>query len=208
MSIPIKKWLDKVPGGIIIVPLFLGCIINTLFPAALQIGSFTTGILNGTSALVGLFFICMGAQLDLKCAPQAMKTGFTITIVKFAVSVGIGLAAAHFFHDNMFGLSALAMGERPRVGRAPQVLLALQALAVAAFFANRALGTDFLFLAAPPVRTPLEGIYRLSYGAYIAFLQGMMALLAWGMDAAGRRLFGRDDRPADFFAIQNSPNAV
>ena len=30
MSIPIKKWLDKVPGGIIIVPLFLGCIINTL----------------------------------------------------------------------------------------------------------------------------------------------------------------------------------
>ena len=100
------------------------------------------------------------------------------------------------------------MGERPRVGRAPQVLLALQALAVAAFFANRALGTDFLFLAAPPVRTPLEGIYRLSYGAYIAFLQGMMALLAWGMDAAGRRLFGRGDRPADFFAIQNSPNAV
>ena len=73
---------------------------------------------------------------------------------------------------------------------------------------DRALGTDFLFLAAPPVRTPLEGIYRLSYGAYIAFLQGMMALLAWGMDAAGRRLFGRDDRPADFFAIQNSPNAV
>ncbi len=109
MSIPIKKWLDKVPGGIIIVPLFLGCIINTLFPAALQIGSFTTGIVNGTSALVGLFFICMGAQLDLKCAPQAMKTGFTITIVKFAVSVGIGLAAAHFFHDNMFGLSALAI---------------------------------------------------------------------------------------------------
>ena len=75
----------------------------------LQIGSFTTGIVNGTSALVGLFFICMGAQLDLKCAPQAMKTGFTITIVKFAVSVGIGLAAAHFFHDNMFGLSALAI---------------------------------------------------------------------------------------------------
>ena len=108
----------------------------------------------------------------------------------------------------LIGLSALTMGERPRVGRAPQVLLALQALAVAAFFANRALGTDFLFLAAPPVRTPLEGIYRLSYGAYIAFLQGMMALLAWGMDAAGRRLFGGGDRPADFFAIQNSPNAV
>ena len=87
MAVPIKKWLDKIPGGIIIVPLFLGCLINTFFPAALQIGSFTTGIVNGTSALVGIFFVCMGAQLDLKCAPQAMKTGFTITIAKFAVSV-------------------------------------------------------------------------------------------------------------------------
>ena len=109
MAVPIKKWLDKIPGGIIIVPLFLGCLINTFFPAALQIGSFTTGIVNGTSALVGIFFVCMGAQLDLKCAPQAMKTGFAITIAKFAVSVAIGLVAAHFFNDSMFGLSALAI---------------------------------------------------------------------------------------------------
>lgn len=108
-AVPIKSFLDKVPGGIIIVPLFLGCLMNTFFPAALQIGSFTTGIVNGTSALVGVFFICMGAQLDLKCAPQAMKTGFTITIVKYAVSVAIGLAAAHFFHDSLLGLSALAI---------------------------------------------------------------------------------------------------
>ena len=36
MAVPIKKWLDKIPGGIIIVPLFLGCLINTFFPAALQ----------------------------------------------------------------------------------------------------------------------------------------------------------------------------
>ena len=50
MQVPIKKWLDKVPGGIIIVPLFLGCLMNTLCPAALQIGSFTTGIVNKSEA--------------------------------------------------------------------------------------------------------------------------------------------------------------
>ena len=109
MNVPVKAWLDKVPGGIIIVPLFLGCLINTFCPAALRIGSFTTGIVDGTSALGGIFFVCMGAQLDLKCAPQAMKTGFTITIVKFAVSVAIGLVAAKFFNDSLFGLSALAI---------------------------------------------------------------------------------------------------
>lgn len=109
MKVPVKAWIDKVPGGIIIVPLFLGCILNTFFPGALQIGSFTTGIVNGTSCLVGVFFLCMGAQLDLRCAPQALKTGFTITITKFVVSVAIGLAAARFFGDSLFGLSALAI---------------------------------------------------------------------------------------------------
>ena len=108
----------------------------------------------------------------------------------------------------LIGLSALTMGERPRAGRTPQVLIVLQALAVLAFLANHALGTDFLFLAAPPGGTPLEGIYRAGYGWYIAFLQGMMVLLALLMESAGKRLFGGDDRPADFCAIQNSPDAV
>lgn len=108
----------------------------------------------------------------------------------------------------LIGLSALAMREWPRAGRVPRMLTALQALAVTAFFANRALGTDFLFLAAPPGGTPLEWIYRADYGLYIAFLQGMMALLALLMEGAGKRLFGGDDRPADFFAIQISPDAV
>ena len=108
----------------------------------------------------------------------------------------------------LIGLSALAMREWPRAGRVPQMLTALQALAVTAFFANRALGTDFLFLAAPPGGTPLDWIYRADYGLYIAFLQGMMALLALLMEGAGKRLFGGDDRPADFFAIQISPDAV
>lgn len=55
MTVPVKKWLDKIPGGIIIVPLFLGCLINTFFPAALQIGSFTTGIVKGTSHNFSVF---------------------------------------------------------------------------------------------------------------------------------------------------------
>ena len=89
----------------------------------------------------------------------------------------------------LIALSALAMGECPRSGRAPQMLMLLQALGLTAFFVNRALGTDFLFLASPPLSTPLERIYRAGYGVYIAFLQGMMLLLCLMMDRAGRWLF-------------------
>ena len=68
-------------------------------------------------------------------------------------------------------------------------LMVLQALALAAFFVNRALGTDFLFLAAPPQDTPLMRVWELGYPAYILLLQGMMLGLCLLMSAAHRLLF-------------------
>ena len=78
-------------------------------------------------------------------------------------------------------LIAFAMGEEPRRGTAPTQLMA--------FFVNRALGTDFLFLAAPPQDTPLTRVWELGYPAYILLLQGMMLGLCLLMSAAHRLLF-------------------
>lgn len=86
-------------------------------------------------------------------------------------------------------LTAFAMGEEPRRGTAPTQLMALQPLALTAFFVNRALGTDFLFLAAPPQDTPLTRVWELGYPAYILLLQGMMLGLCLLMSAAHRLLF-------------------
>ena len=49
----------KIPGDIIIIPMFIGCAINSLLPQVLQIGGFTTPIVKGAGPLVGafLFFI-------------------------------------------------------------------------------------------------------------------------------------------------------
>ncbi len=37
----IYKAVNKVPGGLMVVPLFLGMVINTFFPHLLKIGSYT-----------------------------------------------------------------------------------------------------------------------------------------------------------------------
>ena len=37
----------KIPGDTIIVPMFIGCFINTFIPQILQIGGFTTPIVKG-----------------------------------------------------------------------------------------------------------------------------------------------------------------
>ena len=108
-SIPIKNFLDKVPGGIVIIPLLIGCCLNTFCPGALQIGSFTTGIAGGTAAYVGALFLCLGAQMDLKCAKQSAITGTTLVIVKYGVAVAIGLAVQHFMHNSLLGLGCLAI---------------------------------------------------------------------------------------------------
>jgi len=106
----IKTTIEKVPGGMMVIPLILGALINTLFPQILEIGGFTTAIATGATTIIGVFLFCMGAGMDLKAAPKALKTGFVVTTVKFGVGVAIGLIVAKFFGSNgLWGLSSLAV---------------------------------------------------------------------------------------------------
>ncbi len=107
----IKQSIEKIPGGMMVVPLILGALINTFAPASLQIGGFTTALFkNGALPLIGCFLFCMGSQMSMSTAPKALKKGIIITIAKYAIGVGIGLSVAHLSPElGLFGLTPLAI---------------------------------------------------------------------------------------------------
>lgn len=106
----IKETIESIPGGMMVVPLILGALMNTFFPQALEIGGFTTALLkDGALPLIAAFLVCMGAGITVDETPQALKQGVAITATKFLVGMGIGLLVATFLGNSLFGLSSLAI---------------------------------------------------------------------------------------------------
>lgn len=107
----LKKTIERLPGGMMVVPLVLGALINTFFPHALEIGGFTSALFkNGATPLIGAFLFCMGAGISFKAAPRALWQGGVITLTKLLVAVIIGLAVEWGFgSDGVLGLTGLAI---------------------------------------------------------------------------------------------------
>jgi len=107
----IKQTLERIPGGMMVIPLIMGAIFNTFVPDLLNIGGFTTALFkDGSTTLIAAFLLCMGAGIRLKAATKVLKKGIAITLAKFIVAIVIGLVVDRLFGENgLFGLSALAV---------------------------------------------------------------------------------------------------
>lgn len=111
-SVKIIKTVEKFPGGMMVIPLLLGCIVNTFFPQVLQIGGFTTALLSnkGASTFVGMFVFCCGASINVKQIGVPFYKGAVLTFTKFAVGVIIGVTVGHFFGPaGIFTITPLAI---------------------------------------------------------------------------------------------------
>ena len=111
-NVPILDTINKVPGGLMVIPLFLGVVCNSLFPEFLAIGSFTTALFkNGSNALIATLFFCSGAQIQFKSAGQSLWKGIVLNTSKvvFGVSLGVILAKIGGPGAVVLGMTPLAL---------------------------------------------------------------------------------------------------
>ena len=103
--------MKKFPGGMMVITLLIGCLVNTFIPQVLEIGGFTTGLFKtGTSTLVGLFILCSGATINFKQAALPLYKGAVLTILKYAIGVLLGLGLNRLFGPmGILGLTPLAV---------------------------------------------------------------------------------------------------
>ncbi|CAN7683021.1 2-keto-3-deoxygluconate permease [Caballeronia sp. dw_19] len=106
----IYQAVNRVPGGLMVVPLFIGMLLNTFAPNALKIGGFTQALTNiGYPTILAMYLFTAGTKMTLRAAPKMLKRGFGILFAKVGVAVLLALGIAHLFHGNFLGLTTLAL---------------------------------------------------------------------------------------------------
>src|SRR5262245_27077121 len=106
----IYRSINRVPGGLMVVPLFIGMVLNTFFPTLLQIGGFTQALTGvGYPTILGMYLFTVGTKMTVTTAPRMLIRGLGIMTAKVATATILALAVAHIFSGSVLGLSTLAV---------------------------------------------------------------------------------------------------
>ncbi len=106
MTIPIKRTVERIPGGMMLVPLVLAATIVTFAPGTgAFFGSFTGALFTGALPILAVFYVCIGARISLRALPRVLRKGGALLGAKIL----LGLAAA-FFLGRLLGVEPIATG--------------------------------------------------------------------------------------------------
>jgi 2-keto-3-deoxygluconate permease len=115
-QIPIKRGIERVPGGMMVVPLVIGALFATFLPETPKFfGSFTGALFSGALTILAVFYVCMGASIDFRTTPYILKKGGTLLAVKVGVAVILGVVFGRFLGEGpvtggiFAGVSTLAI---------------------------------------------------------------------------------------------------
>ena len=93
-----------------VVPLFIGMVLNTFFPNLLKIGGFTQALTGvGYPTVLGMYLFTVGTKMTVRAAPRMLLRGLGIMTAKVGTATIFALAVAKLFDGSVLGLSTLAV---------------------------------------------------------------------------------------------------
>jgi 2-keto-3-deoxygluconate permease len=93
-----------------VVPLFIGMVLNTFFPDLMKIGGFTQALTGvGYPTVLGMYLFTVGTKMTVRAAPRMLMRGFGLLTAKVGIATIFALAVARFFGGEIIGLSTLAV---------------------------------------------------------------------------------------------------
>lgn len=109
--VPIYDFMNRLPGGLMLIPLVLGSIVGTFAMPALEIGSFTTALFRDSAlALIALLIFATGTHITAKTSgPVLAHAGvllLTKSLIPATLVVALGLVVGV---DGVAGVSILAL---------------------------------------------------------------------------------------------------
>src|SRR5690606_18017949 len=108
---PMFQAMQKIPGGLRLIPLILGSILGTFAPDALEIGSFTTALFkNSALPLIALLIFATGTQVNMRTGGPILATAGTILLCKTIIPASLIILLGSFVGiDGVWGVSILAL---------------------------------------------------------------------------------------------------
>ena len=103
--------MNKIPGGLMIVPLVLGSIIGTFGQPFLKLGSFTTALFQGSAMpLIALLIFATGMQVTLRTSGPVLATTGVVLLGKSVIPATLVILLGKVVGiDGVLGISVLAM---------------------------------------------------------------------------------------------------
>ncbi len=115
-NVGIKRAIERVPGGMMVVPLLVGAVVATLFPTTPKVFRILhRGAVYRALPILAVFYVCMGASIDFRATPYIVKKGGTLLLVKVLVAMALGIVFGRFLGEApvtagfFAGLSTLAV---------------------------------------------------------------------------------------------------
>jgi len=106
----IFQTMTRVPGGLMVVPLFIGMALNTFFPDLLKIGGFTQALSGvGYPTVLGMYLFTVGTKMTFRAAPRMLARGLGLMFAKVGTATVFALVIANVFGGSVLGLSTLAV---------------------------------------------------------------------------------------------------